>query len=339
MTLLFFVTFIGLFVNAPMPIEHSDMIYNAIYSPDGGTIITVSADNTGIIWNAETCQPIRQLTGHDNWMIDADYSPDGRHIATASWDNTVKIWNSGTGELLHTLTEHSMKLNDVTYSPYNGYLATTGKDNVTIIWDTETYQSYRVLHETNLQMNNSDFYYDPHSLHIIIANDSKATLWDYESPRKDYEIVHESATITKAIYSPDGKYIATTGYGGPVAVIWNASNLKQVKTIGGMNSGDVTNIAYSPSGKWLAVTTNSNPINQDYETIIYDIESNEIIERLSSHREPVITAHFSPDGKYLVTSSMDSTADIWDVLTWELKCTLGTPKPFDDFQKQPINIR
>lgn len=322
--------------NQPI-IEHSDGVFDAVYSPDSRYIVTASADNTGIIWDAETCQPIQQLVGHTDWVIDVDYSPDGRFIATASWDKTIKIWNADTGELVHTLKVHTDKLNSVRYSPYPdyfvNYLVSTGKDNQAIVWDTNTYDIVRIIHDSGHPMTSVDFYPDRHSQHIIIANYDNATVWDFIFGDKEYEISHESEMISQAIFSPfspEGVFIATTGYGSQVAVIWDANTGQPVKEIDGINGGDVTNITYSPDGKWLATTTNSNPVNQDYETIIYDIESNEIVKRLWSHDDAVITAHFSPDGKNLVTASMDSTADVWDVATWKLKCTLGTPKPIDE---------
>jgi WD40 repeat protein len=45
---------------------------------------------------------------------------------------------------------------------------------------------------------------------------------------------------------------------------------------------------------------------------VWDVKTGEQLAKLSGHQETVLWAEFSPDGKWIVTSSGDNTARVWD---------------------------
>jgi WD40 repeat protein len=60
---------------------------------------------------------------------------------------------------------------------------------------------------------------------------------------------HEDRVLSVA-FSPDGKRLATAGWGG-TAIIWDAATGKDIATLRG-HTGYVTSVAFSPDGKRLA---------------------------------------------------------------------------------------
>ena len=56
------------------------------------------------IWNVNTGEVLRTLTGHAASVESVAWSPDGTQLASGSYDNTVIIWNVDTGNVLQTLT-------------------------------------------------------------------------------------------------------------------------------------------------------------------------------------------------------------------------------------------
>src|SRR5258708_33512735 len=63
-------------------------------SPDGKRVVTVSADKTARLWDADTGEQIGlPLIGHTDIVSSAAFSSDGRRIVTASWDNTARLWD------------------------------------------------------------------------------------------------------------------------------------------------------------------------------------------------------------------------------------------------------
>ncbi|MEE3879351.1 NACHT and WD repeat domain-containing protein, partial [Vibrio sp. YYF0003] len=76
-------------------------VKSASFSPDGTRIVTVSWDNTAMIWQADTGQALATLL-YDDKVWSASFSPDGTRILATS-GNTAVIWQADTGQALVTL--------------------------------------------------------------------------------------------------------------------------------------------------------------------------------------------------------------------------------------------
>jgi WD40 repeat protein len=72
-------------------------------SPDGGFIVSASADNTLKVWDAKTGAQRLTFSGHTAYVTGCAISPDGGFIVSASADNTLKVWDAKTFDCLATL--------------------------------------------------------------------------------------------------------------------------------------------------------------------------------------------------------------------------------------------
>ncbi len=121
---------------------HESRINTASYSPDGGRIVSASADRTIRIWDANSGKELLKLSGHNAGVVSAFYSIDGSRIISASCDGQVIIWDSETGAILRTIEDEGRYMSPfVTYegyyflSPNNKYVVGGG---ATIrVWDVE----------------------------------------------------------------------------------------------------------------------------------------------------------------------------------------------------------
>src|SRR4030095_7301660 len=85
---------------------HAREVYCAAFSPDGGQVVTGSADKTALIWDVGTGVALRRLTGHIDRILDVQYNADGTRIATGS-DSDARIWDSATGAEVSLLAGHA----------------------------------------------------------------------------------------------------------------------------------------------------------------------------------------------------------------------------------------
>jgi WD40 repeat protein len=77
---------------------HGGEVYAVSWSPDGGRLVTASADGTAQVWDAASGAPVAML-GHRGPVVCAVFSPDGERIATSSVDGKVRVWSAaGRGE-------------------------------------------------------------------------------------------------------------------------------------------------------------------------------------------------------------------------------------------------
>ena len=67
---------------------HTGSVYSVSFSPDGNTLASGSEDDTIRLWDANTGEHIRTLTGHDA-VLSVSFSPDGNTLASGSWDTPI----------------------------------------------------------------------------------------------------------------------------------------------------------------------------------------------------------------------------------------------------------
>ncbi|MEH2248645.1 AAA-like domain-containing protein, partial [Nostoc sp.] len=77
---------------------HSERVNSVVFSPDGKTLASASADKTIKLWNLDTGKEITTLSGHSAAVNSVVFSPDGKTLASASADKTIKLWNLDTGK-------------------------------------------------------------------------------------------------------------------------------------------------------------------------------------------------------------------------------------------------
>ena len=78
---------------------------SAVFSPDGRTIATASADEREVLLIDVESGALRStLFGHQRCVLALSFSSgDGGKLASVSFDGTCKVWDSSTGALLRTI--------------------------------------------------------------------------------------------------------------------------------------------------------------------------------------------------------------------------------------------
>ena len=72
-------------------------IQSVAFSPDDNTIVSCGGNNIHL-WDSDTNQLLKTLTGHTESVNSVVFSPDGERIATAGNDKTIRLWNVNTRE-------------------------------------------------------------------------------------------------------------------------------------------------------------------------------------------------------------------------------------------------
>lgn len=146
-------------------------------------------------------------------------------------------------------------------------------------------------------------------------------LWDVDSGKRIATFC-ESGTV--AVFSPDGKIIATRGNDDRAAIMFWRVVDKEVKEVGRIPAVEIgpLSIVFSPDGKLIAAAG----IDKDGSSPVYvwelsrpEREGDPITAirkvRLTGHKEVSYSVAFSPDGLWLVSTNQDQTARVWSMKT------------------------
>ncbi|MEP7136923.1 MAG: protein kinase [Chloroflexota bacterium] len=152
--------------------------------------------------------------------------------------------------------------------------------------------------------------------HKVLPEAEDALHRAVQASRLELTLSGHTDTVWKAVFSPDGKLIATGSQDG-TAKIWDAITGKELLTIKATTEGDAGNVDFSPNGKLLA-TGGGDKIAR-----IWDVSTGKELLALKGHLAGVYHVAFSPDGNRLATASNDGTVKLWDVVTGREILTLS----------------
>ena len=297
------------------------------FSLGGSKIVSASDDKTIRIWDVETgSQMGKPLTGHTRIVCSISFSPDGTKIVSGSHDKTIRVWDTDTGiQICEFSTEDLVE--SVSFSPDGNKIVSGGWGNAIHIWDTNT-----GLQIGELSPGGQLVSFSPDGKKIIVSgsNDGIVRIWDAET----FKLVGEPYKGgTVAIFSPDGKRIAIGSY-YTIKVLDAETGKPVLEDLQG-NKMPVQSLAFSSDGKKIVSGSVDGTVRMwDVETGIYigklnvnsniDFEEDDVIIPYIPTVGPVETVGktesnlissivFSPDGKKIVSGSLDATIKIWNL--------------------------
>jgi WD40 repeat protein len=112
---------------------HEELVNDAEYSPDGGRLVTVSSDHTGLVWSTLSGRLLHPLIGHFFSVNTGSFSSDGHWIVTSS-QLTAGLWNARTGKLLFYLGRHAAPLTRASFSPSGNWILTSSQDGTARVY-------------------------------------------------------------------------------------------------------------------------------------------------------------------------------------------------------------
>lgn len=292
-------------------VGHTNDINRLIVTPDGKTLISASSDRTVKYWDAISDQgdpgkvvlndgvgrqsvvekvkefpkapppieakvvlqkPIRNLTGHKEWVQGLAQTPDGKRLVTGDDQGVIIVWDLPTGKEIH---RWQMKhwVRSLGISPDGKTVAASqhvplrqnaGKEAITPsfhLWDAETGKMKLDLSK-EIKVGMAAVAYSPDGKWLAACRGNieaegltgKVTLLDPETGKKIREMTPgHSRSATDLAFHPDGQHLFSSGR-DHVVKIWRLDDGKHVRDLGKFTErGDwIYAISISPDGRLLA---------------------------------------------------------------------------------------
>lgn len=281
---------------------HHSNLNDAVFSPDGHSVITASSDGVVRKWEAQSGRLIREFKGPSVRVFTARYSSDGRRIITANEDLVARVWDADQGQLLLELRGHGERVNSAVFSPDGRLALTASGDGSAGIWDLAKGQMISQFRGHKGWVSAAAFSPDGNWL-VTAGQDHTARIWEARSGRLLRELSGHQEEVRAASFSPNGRQVVTASRDQTVQ-IREADSGRLIREFRG-HQGWVNSVAYSADGLWLVTASSDGMVR------IWEVESGGLVQEFKGPQSRVFSANFSPDGRQVVTASEDLTARIW----------------------------
>ncbi len=114
---------------------------------------------------------------------------------------------------------------------------------------------------------------------------------------------HDEA-VWSAVYSPDGRIIASTGF-DDIIHLWDQDGNVISNPFEG-HEDDIWLVAFSPDGQAIVSASSDETLR------LWDLQGNLLVDPLKGHQGHVKTVAFSPDGTRIVSGDQSGTIRLWN---------------------------
>jgi uncharacterized delta-60 repeat protein len=315
---------------------HDDNVVSVAFSPDGKYVVS-GGGNTAFVWTPSNAKEVARMT-HDGSVNSVSFSPDGKYVISDG-GTTVNMWETTTGNEVDIIRSdrYSGNFAFAAFSPDWKYIVLGSceqRDNRENALGLCLSGSARVLavdsgNDVARMMYDGDVSsaaFSPDWKYIVLGSCDKqdntqscisgsASVRETITGNEVTRTIHDNRVFS-VTFSPDGKYVLSGSWDKTFRV-WEALTGKEVSRMTHDEAVWYT-VAFSPDGKYL-VSDGCDKINKNIICIsgfirVWDPLTGKELARMA-HDDWVRSVAFSPDGKYLVSGSMDKTVRVWEIVT------------------------
>ena len=301
---------------------HTGWVKSVAFSPDGRSLVSGSNDRSVKLWDIQTGGVIKTFNGHTDYVLSASISVDCSRIVSGSEDGAICLWNIQTEKCLYT-TKQWTRARQVSFSPINPQHIISISGNKVLQWDANGHMIPPMYDNdpSTLTTTNMMFAFSPDHTHLAVCEHGCVTVKKFDSGEIVAKLyVANSHTAAHCCFSPDGRFVAATGYN--TAYVWNIAspNPYLLETFVN-NNGFFALIFPSPSSLISA-----------YKSVEFWKIGNLPIDKAITN--PQSTLHSSPPIEFVslqaragiaISGDAYGAVKIWDLLTGLCKASFVAP--------------
>jgi WD40 repeat protein len=287
------------------------------FAPDGKTVFTAGGDGVIRAWDHPDGRPLRKFTVGQAVRYPPPFTADGKTLAVAKEGDGIRLWNVSNGkEVCHVpipqcaewVLALSVDGNSLVGASYDGKAVRSS------IWDVPSRKERLQLGGDLSGLISCAF--NPEGTILAVGGMSgSAGLMDAANGKVLGRLSRSQAAggycfATRVRFSPDGKLLAV-GYRDGIVSLFEVATRAEIQGIIRPPEEEEQHqcwaVAFSADGRLLAAADRDNDVR------VLDVATGAERARFKGHHGRVLSLAFAPDGKTLVSGSVDTTALIWEV--------------------------
>ncbi len=321
---------------------HTDPVIDVAVTSDDRYIISLSNDKTIKVWGLATGQIVRtfevasttkdsngprlgfglkrnlERSGvHTGRVVRVDVIPDSNFAISASYDGTLKVWDWATGQIVHTLEGHRRRINDVALTLNGRYAISASGDRTIKVWDLMTAQVVRAIEGHTKEVD--DIAVTPDGRYIISASwGDLLRVWDLDTG----QFIRTLEGHTQRTVKLGDFYVAMLD--DKTLQVWDSS-AQLVDTLEGYMWQELAPVAVTPDGRFAVcagLISTSAFYTRKYMLYVWEISTGRCVQKIEGHKDRVSAVTVIPDGRSVISASVDGVLNIWELATGKAIQTL-----------------
>jgi WD40 repeat protein/class 3 adenylate cyclase len=271
----------------------------AAYSPDGSAIAITT--NEGIaLWDADDGTRVRMFPTEAE-TTGVEFTSDGQRIA-ASGGFGAAVWDVASGRLISRFTRHDDWAGEVHLSADGAWAVTASPDHTARVWDTSTGTQRAVIRQP-FPIEGTAISPDGSLVVTSVFDPGILRLWDASTGKLVRTLrQRQGAFVDPVEFSDDGRTIAA-GFGDGTVHLWDTRG-RELATIQAATA-TITAIDFDRSGERIVTASIDGSVK------VSNVQTGEAVITLPGHDVDATDAAFSPDERYVLSTSIDETARVW----------------------------
>jgi len=234
------------------------------------------------------------LKGHERSITYVNYNYDGDLLFTASKDNVPTVWSATTGERIGTYNGHQGAVWDIDCNKFSTHLLTASADATCKMWNVESGEEVQTFKH---------------------RGPVRGVAWG------------EGSQCFATISDPFMDAVAMISiYDCPLdsnPETWSPAPRLEIE-LPKENAVKATNVVFLNLNEALFVTFDDGSIR------LYDVVNGKVLNMITPHTKKIGRVSFNREKTLFITSSVDTTAKLYDVVKLEHLKTYKTDRPVND---------